>query len=334
MVEEGLELLRTEVGTEVDGNIIDDINLSKETEIKVGESKLRARCWMIVINNPSNSEHDCFASFRCRYKTWQLERGKVTGTLHLQGAIYDDKLISFEQLKEVFPRAALFKAKKTKAVLAYCRKSDTRVEGPYERGTCPAQGQRSDLQQLCDKMVEKKLDMTALAREDSVSYVKWSKGLKALKTQLEVDRNFEPEKLWLGGGAGVGKTKYAIDRFGQDNIYIKDGTKWWDGYENEQCILVDDFDGSWPFRDFLRFLDRNKYQGQVKGGYVKINSPVIIITCEFMPEHFYLDVDMEDEAGTCNRLRQVLRRFHKIITLKSKDNKGCREPIREEIWVD
>lgn len=318
--------------TKVDGNIKDIINFNEEIEEK-DYGKIRGRCWMFIINNPTDDEKNEFAEYEVRYKVWQLERGEKEGTLHLQGAIYSDKILNLRELKESFPRAVILKAKNTRKVLMYCQKERTRVEGPFEDGFPPAQGKRNDLKDLCRKVIEKKLDLTELAKEDPVSFVRYHKGLKVLRQQLIEDRNFAPERIWIWGKAGVGKTRYAFRRFGSENVYIKDGTQWWDGYENEDCILVDDFEATWPYRDFLRFLDRYKYQGQVKGGYVKINSPVIIITSEFPPEHYYDDRLIWDGVKNENHLNQILRRFDRIIEIKG-DPKNNQIPRRETIELD
>jgi len=66
----------------------------------------------------------------------------------------------------------------------------------------------------------------------------------------------------------------------------------------------------------LKLCDRYKYSGQVKGGFVKINSPFIFITCEFPPSHFWIG----------NTLTQVLRRADKIIYLDE-------DPINNKEWV-
>lgn len=77
---------------------------------------------------------------------------------------------------------------------------------------------------------------------------------------------------------------------------------WWDGYEQQEAIIIDDFDGKWPYRDLLRLLDRYPYQGQYKGGYVKINSPYIYITCEYSPSFFWRG----------NEFAQIHRRLSEI----------------------
>lgn len=113
------------------------------------------------------------------------------------------------------------------------------------------------------------------------------------------DRMEPPIIYWRWGPSGVGKTRWAFDTFGYGNVYMKDGSKWWDGYDQQKCILIDDFEGASDFRQFLRVLDRYPYQSENKGGYIKLNSPYIVITSEFPPAHFWKN----------NELYQVVRRI-------------------------
>jgi len=53
-------------------------------------------------------------------------------------------------------------------------------------------------------------------------------------------------------------------------------------------------------------LDRYRYQGQVKGGYVNINSPFIYITCEHPPSYYW--------SG--NELDQITRRLTSVLEIK------------------
>jgi len=132
-----------------------------------------------------------------------------------------------------------------------------------------------------------------------VLYVKYSRSFEKMIAASQSHRTAPPEVYWLHGLAGVGKTRTIIDKFGQENVYIKDGTPWWDNYSQQQVILIDDFDNAIPYRTLLRILDRYAYQGQVKGGYVNINSPYIYITCEFPPDYYWSN----------NQLDQVTRRI-------------------------
>jgi len=146
-----------------------------------------------------------------------------------------------------------------------------------------AQGRRTDLEGAV-ALVQGGAGVAAVAADMPVVYVKYHKGLQALRNTQFRDRSEKPAVTWLWGGTGVGKTRTATEG---GSFYIKDATRWWDGYEQQETIVIDDFDGSWPFRDLLRLLDRYPYQGQTKGVYVKINSPKIFITCDRHPSEFW-----------------------------------------------
>ena len=63
---------------------------------------------------------------------------------------------------------------------------------------------------------------------------------------------------WIYGKPGIGKS-YAV-RAVYPNLYVKSSTKWWDGYTNQDVVLVDELDSDalkhyvkiWeePYRDW------------------------------------------------------------------------------------
>lgn len=283
----------TEVHTLVDGNI---------------NASTRKRSWFLTINNFTPLDVDRLNGLDCRYKIWQIEKGKECGTPHIHALIYYDNARVWP--KKLFPTAHIVYPKNLQKCIKYCSKEDTRVEGPFEFGDRPQQGNRSDLDAVAKAVIDG-TPLKTVAEQFPSHYVKYSRGLKLLReeTQKHRDQDEGVTVLWLWGLAGVGKTYIPHQIFGED-IYIKDGTPWWDNYDHEKCILIDDFDGKWPFRDLLRLLDRYKYQGQFKGGYIKINSPFIIITCEFPPWHFW--------EG--NELKQVTRRIREIIKIENVED--------------
>jgi len=112
-----------------------------------------------------------------------------------------------------------------------------------------------------------------------------------------------PIVTWIWGESGAGKTRKATEM--GKSFYMKDETIWWDNYEQEECIVIDDYswDGSEDsFRRLLRICDRYKLQGQTKGGYVKINSKYICITCEYPPDHYWHG----------SKLQQIMRRLANV----------------------
>lgn len=296
----------------------------------------RHRGWCIVINNPTEEDIRAFKALKAEHKRAQFERGKE-GTKHLQGCFYLKNGRSFKGLKKEFPRAHFQIAKYYVNLYKYCCKEESRLddEDPIEEGRLPEQGRRTDLEELAKK-VKDGVSLTTIAEENSGHYIRYFRGLQALKHELTPKRNEKPYNTYIWGPAGAGKTRYVINKHGADKVYIKDGTHWWDGYKGEEVILVDDFNGLWPFRDLLRFLDWYAYQGQVKGGYVQIAPKYIYFTSDrslkevatqyMKPLGNHSLLVVEDP----NITKQLLRRFDKIIKAKPKPE-GDKEPIEEEL---
>lgn len=260
--------------------------------------KIKKFCF--TLNNYTSAEESAIREYATKVAAFAVIGHEVGegGTPHLQGFINCMKQTRFTAVKKIMPRAHLELAQGTdEQNLAYCTKQD---KSAFIVGEPQRPGKRNDLSDACEK-IKNKVPLKAVAVEHSETFVKYHRGLQALQNVLQEPRKVDdpPSTIWLWGAAGVGKTKLAYDQMPHDEIYVKDSTKWWDGYTQQQCILIDDFDGEWPYRDFLRMLDRYPYQGQYKGGYVHINSPIIIITCEHAPHHFWHG----------NELAQVERRL-------------------------
>lgn len=255
----------------------------------------KKRGWCFTCNNFTDEDEQIFNELECRYIIYGREIG-ASGTPHLQGYVEFQNPRGGRGLKRVHPRAHWEGRWGTpEEASEYCRKGPSVVE----RGELPRQGARTDLEEAAS-MVHSGQPLKKVADSFPAVYLKYHKGLAALKSMAYSHRTSPPDVTWIWGPTGTGKTRTAAE----GSFYMKDGTPWWDGYEQQERIVIDDFDGRWPFRDLLRLLDRYPYQGQIKGGYVAINSPQIYITCEYHPNHYW-------EA---NELEQVKRRLTKIMT--------------------
>jgi len=226
-----------------------------------------------------------------RYLVYGREVG-ASGTPHLQGYVEWKNARGLP--KEVLQKAHWEPRRGTPEQAAtYCKKDGVFVEF----GEVPKQGKRSDLIEVAER-VRDGASLQEVAEESPGTVVRYHRGLEAIRLMRMKDRTEPPKVVWIWGETGTGKTREAA----VGSFFMKDGTKWWDGYDQQDRIVIDDFDGTWPFRDLLRLLDRYPYQGQTKGGYVRINSCEIFITCEFHPNKFYIGTE----------LKQVLRRITEV----------------------
>jgi hypothetical protein len=143
------------------------------------------------------------------------------------------------------------------------------------------------------------------------------RGLQELIAPVISERTERPFVAWIYGKTGVGKTRFVFDHAKDrgKTIYVKDETDWWNGYTGQDIILFDDFRGQIKFNVMLRLLDWYPYQGQIKGGYVNINSPEMYITSSLKPNRVYTSEKLQTEDS----VKQLIRRLDSVKLFKKDD---------------
>lgn len=270
----------------------------------MSNSTKRSRSWVFTLNNYTEGDVNFLKGLQCNYIVFGKEVAPTTGTPHLQGYIEFATARTMTAIKKKMELSQDMHLEIRKGTPQEAREYCIKEGDVYERGDIPqANGHRKGLEEATKAVIEGK-SMDEIANEFPNEYVRYSSGLKSLATVKVKPRDPKnpPQVIWLWGLAGTGKTREAYES--HKSVYIKDGTQWWDGYEGQEAIIIDDFEAiEWNYRDFLRLLDRYPYRGQFKGGYVNVNSPTIYITCEYHPSKIW----------TGNKLAQVTRRLNQIV---------------------
>jgi len=263
----------------------------------------RHRSWCFTVNNFTLGDiHNC--KYLLKASTYGIFGEEVgeQGTPHLQGYITLVNPRSLDSLRKTVPRAHWIVAGGSDLDnQTYCSKGTNIYEVGVPR---VGQGSRTDLKEITDQIKKKEITLEDLMFEYPETYLRYSRSLEKMFNAVMKPRTAPPQVFWRWGKAGTGKTRYCIDK--HPSHYIKDGTPWWDNYNQQEAIIIDDFDNNIPYRTLLRILDRYIYQGQVKGSYVQIDSPYIYITCEFPPDNFW--------SG--NELAQIERRLTSVLEIK------------------
>lgn len=211
---------------------------------------------------------------------------------HLQCYVYYKNGKSFSKMKKLFPKAHIEYSKGTPVEnRKYCSK-----DGVFtETGKLPKQGNRTDLEEIYD-MAKKGESDTAIGEAFPGHYMKYYKAIDRVKfNYAQLDTKFENVQVHvLMGSPGVGKSRRAHEAF--PDIYTVDVQKdkiWFDGYNGQQAILLDDYEGEIDYRYLLRLLDGYKFAIPIKGGYVWKQWKHVYITTNIDPEYWYRNKDYD-----------------------------------------
>nr|CDS32196.2 replication association protein [Hymenolepis microstoma] len=168
----------------------------------------------------------------------------------------------------------------------YCSKENNFFEFGQPAARKP---EKRKLEDAIDSIRQSK-DMRTIANEFDEIYVRHWRGLEKLQSMINPppERDYKTQVFYYHGPPGTGKSKTAYDeaKATGEAIYYKPRGKWWDGYEQQPNIIIDDFYGWIPYDD-LKILDRYPYRVPIKGGYQIFNSKRIWITSNIAPEKQY-----------------------------------------------
>ena len=270
----------------------------------------QVRCCVFTLNNYNESDIKQLTEWNYKYLIFGKEIGKNNNTPHLQGYIEFINRKYFTELKRFNPKIHWEKRLGSQLeAINYCKK-----EGDfYEFGDKKVQGKRNDISYFKELALKK--GMKQVVEEGNFQEIRTCELYLKYK---EEERNFKPEVIWIYGESGSGKSLKASK---EKDAYWKDKSKWWDGYDKHNTIIIDDFRSSdMKFDYLLRLLDRYPMRVQVKGSSRQMLSKKIIITSIFSPKEIYEHYLQHNNQR--EPINQLLRRIDKIIELEQDRSRG------------
>lgn len=255
----------------------------------------------------------CFTSFKTEeklkfdkekinYIIWQLEKCPDTEKFHYQGYVEFKKPCKFTCMKKIFDDNTIHlevrKGTQEQAI-NYCKKKESQIEGPWEYGEPGKQGKRNDLNVLKQDILKQDSEYEIMNNHFG-SYLRYGRMIKECKKLVAKEHTKEFRKLEViiyFGKTGVGKTKRC---YNPETCYkINPPYKWWDGYEQEKELLIDEFHGQIPYKELLTILDGYQLRLEIKGGFTYANWNKVYITSSQKPEYWY---SLKDISELCRRV--------------------------------
>lgn len=282
-------------------------------------SQNRKSNYAVTINNYPPDWEDrlnrIFNFGEIRYMIFGVEVAPTTGTPHLQGHI---DLREGRNMKWVQKHLFGFYFEKYKPALkTYKSRRHVRNGRAYpqkdgqfkEWGTPPdGQGKRSDLKVYLEDLKENpeytRLELFEQHAGIMAKYPRFAAEYQNLCREYKTLDWTVPPNLWVHGAPGTGKTR----RFHEDEhtLYLKQPNKWWDYYNGEHTVLIDDL-GPEQARHLGYYLkiwcDRFPFLAQVKGSAYKARPKRIVVT-----SNYCIDAMGWDEVTT----QAIKRRFQEV----------------------
>ena len=218
------------------------------------------RNWCFTLNNPERQINWPEAA---RYAVWQKERGE-NGTEHYQGYVEFKHNKTLDAVKNILPEHTgkhgeelsnkpLLTPRKRRLVL---KDLGNTANSPYRN-----KGFRTDLLELKEAIEEGKHERDLYQLPAMWNYHRAALSYQRLITK---PRTWITRVYVLIGEPGTGKTRYC--QTVAPNAYWKQPSTWWDDYNGEDDVVLDDFYGWLPYHTMLRLCDRYPLLVESKGG--------------------------------------------------------------------
>lgn len=273
-------------------------------------SSLKSTRWCFTLNNPTDEDWSAFPDLPYRYLVVGREVGSE-GTEHAQGFVIFRGQHRLSACKKLLPRAHWEVARGSNTQAAdYCKK-----DGQFE--------EFGDLPDAAANGAASEQERWAAAREaakggrfDDVPADIYFRYYRTMK-EIAKDHMTKPDDLdnvsgvWIYGPPGVGKSYKA--RADYPDAYLKMQNKWWDGYQGEDNVILDDFDCKELGHLLKIWSDRYSFLAETKGGAVHIRPKTIVITSNYSI----------DDMGWDEQMTEAIRRRFKVVHMIARLPPSC-----------
>lgn len=257
--------------------------------------------WMLTVPQPQ------FVPYLPRavaYSKGQLETG-AGGFLHWQLIVVFERSVRLGAVREIYGNVHA-ELTRSEAALEYVWKEDTAVPGTrFELGKLKTKrNSKRDWDQVWQCAKEGKFEDI-----DKSIVVCHYRALKSIRQDYLDPVAVERRVKVYWGATGTGKSRTAWEEAGlsaypKGIIYLilDPRTKFWDGYNGQENVVIDEFRGAIDVAHLLRWFDRYPVIVEVKGSSVVLSAKSVWVTSNISPEQWFPDCDQETMKALRRRL--------------------------------
>ena len=256
----------------------------------------------------------CGAEYICG----QLERGEERERLHIQFFVHFKQACRITAITKHCKEIHVERVKVNNGADRYCMKEETRVEGPIELGEKPiARNSKTDWEQIWQKAKEGKLEEIPAA----IRVLHYNKLKSIAKDHMQFSDADHLRGIWIYGKAGSGKSRWVREHC--KPLYPKLCNKWWDGYQGEPYVVMDDI---MPEHKFLSqqlkiWTDRYDCILETKGAAVHSQYQWFIITSQYSIDEVF--EDSRDREALHRRIQEYPIEQIQGLKLELKEMSPC-----------
>jgi len=257
---------------------------------------MSARNWCFTLNNPQVVPLNLTITPENKIKllVYQLEEVQCR---HLQGYLELSTPRRMSFLKKLIPGAHWERRRGTKKqAIEYVSKEETRVQGPWilpdgcllsEVISSAQEWGGSSLKEV-KRLLDEGHTEEEISDEHFGLWVRHFRAFREYKLLKTVPRDHAVTTTVIVGPTGTGKSRFCLSKF--PKAYWKQRSAWWDGYNGEESVILDEFYGWVPYDTLLRLCDRYPLMVETKGGQCHMVCKNVIITSNHDPKSWYKNV--------------------------------------------
>lgn len=246
----------------------------------------RTRNFRFTHNNYEDTELQ--DNLKCRYMVYGKEIAPTTGTPHLQGFCIFESALTLSAARKKLPGCDVRVADYPQEAADYCKKDGDVTE----RGKAPI-SKREQGEMEIDRY-ERAYEMAKEGNLEDIPkdiLIRHHGALNKIKesNQQKPLPLTELSNVWYHGPPGSGKTRKA--HADHPDAYLKGLTKWWNGYTDQEVVIIDDMDPCHRVltQEMKEWCHHYPFPAEFKGGEKCIRPKSIIVTSNYSIDEIWED---------------------------------------------